>query len=396
MLAKVPQLDIKQAASRQIHSDKLESGNVTRGRRAGADGADFAMSAAKGVLQNVSVTVTLRISVEWHVHVGLPDDPDIDIGDTYDLGLVRLLDAGRRYRDPGVEQPELSHPEPDGAEPVRRGSAGRPAIAQCECGANTGGGRGAAGGGLHAGRPDAGDRRGQRDRCPGSAGRPGHGGPPARRPGAGPVVHAQQLQPAGSADPRRQQLDTAEHPGRPAGTIRGFDAGLLRIAIHIAPSVLSHIDHLEITGANAHASVGQIVLRNVTLPYDALNLTLSQIGIDTVSIPGVYCCRRRPPMPDDGARKVIQVPVKRYDVNLTLDQILTPLSEIATRHADGGAASLTATNSLPAAAAVGRPRPPAQGGGGPDRRPGLRPCWHRRPRIFRVRVVARQVGRLRD
>ena len=49
-------------------------------------------------------------------------------------------------------------------------------------------------------------------------------------------------------------------------------------------------------------------------------------------------------MPDDGAPKVIQVPVKRYDVNLTLDQILTPLSQIATRHADGGAASLTATN----------------------------------------------------
>lgn len=49
-------------------------------------------------------------------------------------------------------------------------------------------------------------------------------------------------------------------------------------------------------------------------------------------------------MPDVDARKVIQVPVKRYDVNLTLEQILTPLSEIATRHADGGTASLMATD----------------------------------------------------
>jgi len=55
--------------------------------------------------------------------------------------------------------------------------------------------------------------------------------------------------------------------------------------IHIVPSVLTHIDHLEISGATASASVGQIVLHDVTLPYDALNLTLSQIGIDTVQIP---------------------------------------------------------------------------------------------------------------
>jgi hypothetical protein len=31
--------------------------------------------------------------------------------------------------------------------------------------------------------------------------------------------------------------------------------------------------------------VSQIVLNDVTLPYDALNLTLSQIGINTIDIP---------------------------------------------------------------------------------------------------------------
>ena len=40
-----------------------------------------------------------------------------------------------------------------------------------------------------------------------------------------------------------------------------------------------------VLNANASASVGQVVLHNVTLPYDALNLTLSQIGINTVAIP---------------------------------------------------------------------------------------------------------------
>ena len=65
----------------------------------------------------------------------------------------------------------------------------------------------------------------------------------------------------------------------------GFDAGIIKLFVHITPSALSHIDRLEITNANANATVGQVVLHNVTLPYDVLNLTLSQIGIDTVAIP---------------------------------------------------------------------------------------------------------------
>ena len=65
----------------------------------------------------------------------------------------------------------------------------------------------------------------------------------------------------------------------------GFDAGLIKVFVHLTPSALSHIDHLEITNANASATIGQTVLHNVTLPYDVLNLTLSQIGINTVAIP---------------------------------------------------------------------------------------------------------------
>jgi len=33
------------------------------------------------------------------------------------------------------------------------------------------------------------------------------------------------------------------------------------------------------------ATVGQMTLQNVTVPFDVLNLTLSQIGIDTIAIP---------------------------------------------------------------------------------------------------------------
>ena len=63
MLAKVPQLDIKQAGLQTVALGQVSIGPITVGELV-LNGADFAMSAAKGVLQNVSVTVTLRISVE--------------------------------------------------------------------------------------------------------------------------------------------------------------------------------------------------------------------------------------------------------------------------------------------------------------------------------------------
>lgn len=38
-------------------------------------------------------------------------------------------------------------------------------------------------------------------------------------------------------------------------------------------------------------------------------------------------------MPEEESSEVTLVPVKRYDVNLTLDEILTPLVELAARQA---------------------------------------------------------------
>lgn len=38
-------------------------------------------------------------------------------------------------------------------------------------------------------------------------------------------------------------------------------------------------------------------------------------------------------MPDEPAEDVTMVPVRRYDINLSLDQILAPLADIASRQA---------------------------------------------------------------
>ena len=337
MLAKVPQLDIKQAGLQTVALGQVSIGPITVGELV-LNGADFAMSAAKGVLQNVSVTVTLRISVEWHVHVGLPDGiPDIDIGDTYDLGSFDFSMPVGDIVIPGLNNLNFHIPSltaqnlsvaaaPVGlqlhnvsAEQIRAVDVALPAAGFTLAGLTLGT---VAGSGIGVPAAQVGQAT------------VGHlHGDPVQVPAftlSSFNLPAAQIPVVSSSTPLSIPADLQ-------GPSVGFDAGLLRIAIHIAPSVLSHIDHLEITGANAHASVGQIVLHNVTLPYDALNLTLSQIGIDTVADPGVYCCVKET---TDARRRRTQChpgPGEALDVNLTLDQILTPLSEIATRHADGGA-----------------------------------------------------------
>ncbi|HEY8838122.1 MAG TPA: hypothetical protein VIO16_10695, partial [Dehalococcoidia bacterium] len=86
MQVNIPEADIQRADLTAISVGQVAIGPISVGALV-LSNADFSMSAAQGVLQNMSVTVTLGISVEWHVHVGLPDGiPDIDIGDTYNLG----------------------------------------------------------------------------------------------------------------------------------------------------------------------------------------------------------------------------------------------------------------------------------------------------------------------
>jgi hypothetical protein len=60
---------------------------------------------------------------------------------------------------------------------------------------------------------------------------------------------------------------------------------LLSIRIYAKPRAHMHVGHLEITDATASATVGSIALHNVTLPFDVLNLTLANVGINTVQIP---------------------------------------------------------------------------------------------------------------
>ena len=64
-----------------------------------------------------------------------------------------------------------------------------------------------------------------------------------------------------------------------------FDLGVLWGGLIVKPTATSRIPYLEINNANATASTGRVVVRNVSLPFEALNLTLGQIGITTLDVP---------------------------------------------------------------------------------------------------------------
>jgi hypothetical protein len=71
----------------------------------------------------------------------------------------------------------------------------------------------------------------------------------------------------------------------PLPSIPIIDLGFLSVDLVITPEVITHVGHLEITDVKATATVGEMTLQNVTVPFDVFNLTLAHIGINTVAIP---------------------------------------------------------------------------------------------------------------
>jgi hypothetical protein len=282
----VPALDVQQANLQAIDIGQVSIGPITVGDLV-LNNADVSMSAAQAVLQSVGVTIHIHVTVDWHVHVGMPDwIPDIDLGDTYDLGTLSFgpINIGDVVV-PGLNNVHLHIPTMTAqgmsvsANPL--GLSAHNATADQ----------------IHAANlalPTAGfsiaglaltSIQGNTITVPAAKMDQAtiahlHGDPiqvPAFT-GSNLTLPAAQIPQVSSSAP----LDI---PANLSTLSVGFDAGILSVHIHLTPSALMSVNHLEITNANANATVGQIVLHNVTLPYDVLNLTLSQIGINTVAVP---------------------------------------------------------------------------------------------------------------
>ncbi len=287
MKVAIPEVDVQGASLASIAVGHVGIGPIQIGELV-VDNTDVSMSAGLGVLRNVRATVTLHITLSWHIHIGLPwPFDDIDFGDSYDLGSPNFSVTVGDVTIPGLNNVQVHIPSL---------TASNLSAASVDPLAN-----------LHLGTASAEQVRARNVALP-SAGFSLAGlaltsvqGSAVSVPAAGVDevtigrVHGDPIT-IGTFALRGLNLPSASIPDItsqapldiPANLrARTFTmpAGILSLSLTIRPSALLHVEQLRITNAHASASVGRIVLRNVVLPYEVLNLTLSQIGINTIGIP---------------------------------------------------------------------------------------------------------------
>ncbi len=63
------------------------------------------------------------------------------------------------------------------------------------------------------------------------------------------------------------------------------DVGLLKGTLTVTTTAHLEVDELRLDGIQAAASIGEIVLKDVELPFEMLDLTLSKVGIERIGVP---------------------------------------------------------------------------------------------------------------
>jgi hypothetical protein len=95
----------------------------------------------------------------------------------------------------------------------------------------------------------------------------------------------------GLALPRASMGDIASDSVSAGGAADPYiftaNAGVFGGTLTVTPSATIDFAELRITNVRATASIGSVTLQNVVLPYDVFNLTLSQLGIETIAIPAL-------------------------------------------------------------------------------------------------------------
>lgn len=63
------------------------------------------------------------------------------------------------------------------------------------------------------------------------------------------------------------------------------DVGVLKAQLTVTTTARFDVDELRLEGIKASASVAEVSLKNVELPFELLDLSLSQIGIENIGVP---------------------------------------------------------------------------------------------------------------
>jgi len=82
-----------------------------------------------------------------------------------------------------------------------------------------------------------------------------------------------------------QNVDATSNPV--VSRMPTVDVGLLAATLKVTTTATFHVDELRIENVRAATSIGEITMQNIVLPYEVLDITLSQIGIETIDVPQV-------------------------------------------------------------------------------------------------------------
>jgi hypothetical protein len=250
--------------------------------------AALGISAGQAQLQGVVITVRLRFDLEWHVHIGLPwPFDDIDIGDTTFLGTISIPFAFGNAAIPNLQNINLNIAQLTGsniatqADPIANVKLDGLRAEDIRASGITAPVQGFTLSGMSLGSLAV-----QGIGVPAASVTSATVGRVHGQPASLPllVLKGLSLPAAAANDISSGALDIPIT--RDAITL-GADLGLLRIGLKVTPSANMHVDRMLMSGVQARASVGTIELRNVTLPYNALNITLADMGIETLEIPTI-------------------------------------------------------------------------------------------------------------
>ena len=285
MLTTISQAAIQNLGVNAINIGQVSIGPIQIGQMIVTD---FALDAATdgAFLRNLVVSVTYNMSLDWKLHIDLPGK-SIDDSGTEDLDSPEFIVGFGDIKIPGFENLKIdiasltANSVSATADPVSNLQLGKANADQVQAtnlklptdGFNI---AGLGIGGLNVGGvgvPKIGVDSVAIGHVHGDA-----------FPLGQMAISNLALPGAAVPDIVGQGVDVTETPKPKAFHL---DLGCLDLTLKVNPVAEAKIDQLVISNVRASTSIGKIELQNVVAPYDLLNLTLGQIGINTLSLPTI-------------------------------------------------------------------------------------------------------------
>ena len=285
MLTTIAVADIQKGSVNSISVGSVGIGPVTIGQLVITD-LELNTAADGAFLRNFVVTVTHNMKLDWHLHIELPGNV-IDDSGTEDLDSPTFIIGFGDIRLPGLENlkidiASLAVDSPSATIlPITNIQLGKAIAEGIQAKTLKLPTAGFSLNGLGLGTLNVG----------------GFGAPAATVDSATIARVTGDTTPFGQMSLSNLGLPASQIPdivaqgvdstATPKPKAFHLDMGCLDLVLKVNPTAQAHMDEFIIRNVKASGSIGKIELHNVVAPYELLNVTLSQLGIETISVPAV-------------------------------------------------------------------------------------------------------------